>query len=209
MKLRRLASYGRIFFGSLTLFALSVQFAHGVHQGWSTANFFSFFTVQSNIVAAIILIIVGFGTLLSVKSTRQFAFLRGAATLYMTMTGVITFLLLADVASESLQTTLPWVDTVVHTIMPIVVLADWLLFPPKFKFSFRTTAYWLLFPLFYLAYSLVRGALTGWYPYPFIDPNANGWSLLITTCIGIALSVAVFAWLLALRTKGAKHGAHQ
>ena len=209
MKLRRLASYGRIFFGSLTLFALAVQFAHGAHQGWSTANFFSFFTVQSNIVAAVILIIVGTGTLLGLKSTRQFAFLRGAATLYMVMTGVITFLLLADVASESLQTTLPWVDTVVHTIMPVVVLGDWLLFPPKFAFSFRTAAYWLLFPLFYLTYSLIRGAFTGWYPYPFIDPNVGGWPLLIATCTGIALGVTGFAWLLTLRTKSAKRSNHK
>lgn len=185
----------------LVVVALTVQCLYGAQQGWSLLNFFSFFTVQSNIVAAIVLLVVGVGTLVGAQSHRQFAFLRGAATLYMLMTGIISFLLLSDVPAEDLQATIPWVNAVIHYIMPIVMLADWLLYPPQFIFSFRTTIYWLVFPLLFLVYSLVRGAATGWYPYPFLNPDTAGWGGLILICAVITVATAGCAWLLARRTK--------
>jgi hypothetical protein len=203
MKNHKLISYFRIFFGLLVLVAVVVQFIDSATKGGDIANFFSFFTIQANILAAIVLLIVGFGTLTRKKSNPQFAFLRGAATLYMVMTGIIFALLLSDVVAD-LQTTIPWVNTVLHYAMPVVMLIDWLAFPPKFKFSFRTTVYWLAFPILYLIYSLIRGVYTGWYPYPFINPDANGWPALIITSIFIAIGTIVLAWVLTLRT-GHKH----
>ena len=95
MNKNTLVSYGRIFFGLLVAAAVVVQFFDGLQQGRDLINFFSFFTIQSNVIAAIVLLVVGFGTLAHKKATPQFAFLRGAATLYMVMTGIIFALLLA------------------------------------------------------------------------------------------------------------------
>lgn len=172
---------------------------YSIEHHWSLYNFFSFFTIQSNILAAIILLIVGFGTLLQKKSTPQFALLRGAATLYMTMTGIIYIVLLAG-NEVALQTTIPWVNIVLHYAVPIIVLLDWLLFPPQFRLSFTKTIYWLAFPAIYLAYSLIRGAFTNWYPYPFLNPLTDGWGSVIMTCLIITIGAAGLIGILSLRT---------
>lgn len=200
MDKRNLVAYLRIGFSLLVAAALAVQVYSTLEQGRSLLNFFSFFTIQSNIIAGVVLLIVGVGTLLNVEANRQFAFIRGAATLYMVITGIVFALLLAGLA-ERLQLTVPWVNMVLHYLIPIVMLVDWLLFPPKFKFSLQHTILWLAFPLAYLAYALIRGSIVNWYPYPFLDPPQVGWVSVIVTSIAIAIGAAGLAWLLALRTQ--------
>jgi hypothetical protein len=200
MDKRNLVAYLRIGFSLLVAAALAVQIYSTLEQGRNLLNFFSFFTIQSNIIAGVVLLIVGAGTLLNVKANRQFAFIRGAATLYMVITGIVFALLLAGLA-ERLQLTVPWVNMVLHYLIPIVMLVDWLLFPPKFKFSLQHTILWLAFPLVYLAYALIRGSIVNWYPYPFLDPPQVGWASVIVTSIAIAIGAAGLAWLLALRTQ--------
>lgn len=193
-------SWLRISFGLLALFAIAIQLIRTTQNGNSAANFFSFFTIESNILAAIVLLIVGFGALAGAKAYRTFAFIRGAATLYMVMTGIVFALLLSGL-EQRLQVTIPWVNIVLHYIMPVVMLVDWLLFPPKFRFSFGQTLFWLIFPLAYLVYSLIRGSLIGWYPYPFLDVSQIGWVSVIVMSVVIAIGAAVLAWLLSLRTR--------
>ena len=190
----------RIGFGLLVLVAIGAQLIQTIQLDRSIVNFFSFFTVESNLLAAFVLLVVGFGALAGAKAHRTFAFLRGAATLYMVITGIVFALLLAGL-EQRLQVTIPWVNTVLHYIMPVVVLVDWLLFPPKFTFTFRQTLIWLVFPLVYLAYALIRGSLTGWYPYPFLDVSQVGWSVVIGMSVIIALGACVLAWILTLRTR--------
>ena len=127
MDKRNLVAYLRIGFSLLVAAALAVQVYSTLEQGRNLLNFFSFFTIQSNIIAGVVLLIVGAGTLLNVKANRQFAFIRGAATLYMVITGIVFALLLAGLA-ERLQLTVPWVNMVLHYLIPIVMLVDWLLF---------------------------------------------------------------------------------
>jgi len=191
---------GRVFFGALGFAAIITQLVIGIEQQRSIANFFSFFTIESNILAAVLLMVIGvYG--LAGKSGKQIGYLRGAITLYMVMTGIIYALLLSGLEA-SLQTTTPWVNIVLHYIMPAVVLIDWLVFPPTQRLSFRVSLLWLIYPLAYLAYSLARGAFVQWYPYPFINPIVNGWPNVIGASLAIGLGVVVLAWLLALRTAG-------
>ena len=194
-----LVSWLRIGFGVLTFVAIGVQLVTTIHNGNSVINFFSFFTIESNILAALVLLIVGFGALAGAKAYRTFAFIRGAATLYMVITGIVFALLLAGL-EQRLQVTVPWINIVLHYIMPIVMLVDWLLFPPKFAFTFRQTLLWLVFPLLYLVYSLVRGSLVGWYPYPFLDVSQVGWTSVVIMSVAIAIGATFLASLLALRT---------
>jgi hypothetical protein len=195
-----LVSWLRIGFGGLALLAVGVQLAITVQRGGSVVNFLSFFTIDSNLLAAFVLFIVGVGALAGVAPQRSFAFLRGAATLYMVITGIVFALLLAGL-EQRLQVTVPWINVVLHYVMPVVMLVDWLLFPPKFRFPFKQVLFWLVFPLLYLTYSLLRGSLVGWYPYPFLDVPQVGWLGVIVISFAIAIGAMALAWLLSLRTK--------
>jgi hypothetical protein len=163
----------RLLFALLTVGAIAYQvWVGGQKPDFRPANFFSFFTIQSNLLAAAVLL---WGALAPASSWASATAdrVRGAAVLYMSITGVVYGVLLSGY-QEELQTTVPWVDTVVHRVMPLVMVIDWLVEPPHGSITPRSVLIWLMYPLLYVMYSLVRGPLVGWYPYPFLDPRAAG-----------------------------------
>lgn len=197
MDKQKYLAVARIFLGALGVAAIITQLLTSIDLGRSIPNFFSFFTIQSNILVALLLLATGICNLTGI--TKNIASLRGAITLYITMTGVIHFLLLSS-NEDALQTTIPWVNIVLHYLLPVAVLADWLLFPPKTNVSFRQALLWLAYPVAYLSYSFVRGAFTSWYPYPFLDPIATGWPNVVAICLIVGLATLGLAWLIIQRT---------
>lgn len=186
----------RIGFALLTLFAVVFQLFRGVdlNPDFRISNFLSFFTIESNVFAAIVLLAFGLGRVGSPPS-RTAELVRGAAVLYMVTTGIVYGLLLSGYTAE-LQTATPWVNNVVHRIFPLVLLADWLINPPAVRLRFRDALVWLAFPIVYLVYSLVRGPIVDWYPYPFLDPDrAGGYGGVTATGAGIAIGVIAMTWL--------------
>lgn len=173
----------RIGFAVTTVVAMTYQFAAtGERTAFTTGNFFSFFTIQSNILAAAILalaVIVRRG-----ERTAVFDGLRSAVTLYIAITGVVFALLLSGL-QEELQTTIPWVDFVVHKLIPIVLVVDWLVDPPRHRLPLWTAVAWLAYPAAWLAYTLVRGEIVDWYPYPFVDVGELGYGGVLLRCAGL------------------------
>jgi len=184
----------KIVFGSLVVIAIIGQLIYSAQlPTFNPVNFFSFFTILSNILAAGLLLYVG---LLRPKPSRQLDLLRGGTTLYMVITGVVFALLLSHIAA-ALQLTLPWVNAILHQIMPIAVLADWLLDPPRTRITFRRSLAWLVFPLVYVGYTLLRGPIAHWYPYPFLDPaKVGGYPGVLLYCLGITLGTLIMSWIL-------------
>lgn len=177
----------KILIGLGVLLAVEVQFAYSsARASFDPVNFFSFFTIESNVLAALIFIGIGVAYLLG-RDGSKLTLLRGAATLYMTVTGIVYALLLSGL-EESLSTTIPWVNFVLHYLFPFVAFADWFVDRPSRKVTLQQSLWWLLFPVVYLAYSLTRGALTGWYPYPFLNPDQGGYGQVafVASCIMLA-----------------------
>ena len=191
--------------GALVFAAVGTQLALQFEYQQSIVNFFSFFTNLSNILAGFVLL---YGAVLSIqnKTSKAYDIVRGASVVYMAVVGVVFSLLLSGAELGILQ---PWVNTVLHYIMPVVVVAYWFINPPKNKIATKTIGYWLIFPAAYLFYSLVRGAIVNWYPYPFLNPAQDGgygtvalYSLLVLVFF-IVFSLAI-RWVSNLRTKKKK-----
>jgi len=109
--------------------ALTDQFFFGRDlPTFRAVNFFSYFTLLSNIFAAVLL------TALAIRpalvADRTVSILRGAVTLYMAVTGIVYNVLLAPAAAD-VSTNLEWVNIVVHVVGPIVVVLDYLVDPPR------------------------------------------------------------------------------
>ncbi|GAA2788682.1 Pr6Pr family membrane protein [Kitasatospora paracochleata] len=162
----RAVNLGRLAFGLLAAVALGVQAYHVCTRHASLVNFFSYFTDLSNMAGAVVLLTGGTLGLLGRRGVPDPV--RGAVVLCMTVTGVVYAVLLAG---YHLPLELPWVNAVLHKLMPAVHLADWLITPPRRRIAWRRAVLWLAFPLLYLVYSLLRGAAVDWYPYPFLDPR--------------------------------------
>jgi hypothetical protein len=157
-------------------------------------NFLSFFTIQSNLVGAAALAATA---IRGDRRPRWVDWLRGAATVYLTITFVVVIALLQGI-DVGLQ--LAWVDFALHKLSPVIVLLDFVLDPPRTRLSIRDALLWLVYPLVWLAYTLVRGAALGWYPYPFLDPaHGGGYAGVAATSLIILVAGAVlclaFAWL--------------
>jgi hypothetical protein len=185
----------RLGFALLTVIAIVVQAAGLQARGVLVPqNFLSYFTIQSNLIAvAVFLIGVAWWR---TPPTAVWELVRGASVLHMTITFVVFAVLLSG---TDVDTAIPWVNAVVHQVMPIAVIADWLIDPPRHRIPFTTSRRWLTFPLVWTAYTLVRGAITGWYPYPFIDPANGGYGsvavyIVVLLLFGAALCAAI-AWV--------------
>ncbi|PZR60738.1 MAG: hypothetical protein DLM71_10400 [Chloroflexi bacterium] len=75
--------------------------------------------------------------------------------------------------------------------MPIVLVADWLLDPPRRRLTFRQSLGWLSFPFAWLAYSLVKRPIVGKYPYPFLDPANGGYGTVAVYCVVILIGMTL------------------
>ena len=191
----RLLAVSRIGFALLVVAALAFMIWTLVDEGsFNALNFFTFFTVLSNMLAAAVLFEGGRRQLTGAAPVPDLW--RGAAVVYMTVTYVVFAVLLRDL-QEELQTHVGWVDSVLHRVTPIVVMVDWLIAPPRATITFRRAMAWLWFPVAWTAFTLVRGAIDGRYPYPFLDPANGGYGVVALYCVAIlALFVAVI-WVVA------------
>ncbi len=187
---------GKVLFAFLGFSALVTEVATLVAWGrFQAADFFSYFTVEANTLAVISLMVSAFALATGWRSRRLDRF-RGAVTLYMTTTIVIFIVLLSGYPASEL-TAVPWDNTVLHYIMPIAVIVDWLIGDRIEPIRYRSALIWLSFPLAYLGYSLIRGPIAHWYPYPFMDPSAHGYTGVAVTSVVIAVVLAGITWVVA------------
>jgi hypothetical protein len=186
----------RLAFATLAIVAMTYQFATSADTAFKKANFFSFFTIQSNILGVTVLFL-----LVLVPRSRRTPLFDGARTgvvLYVALVGVVFALLLSGL-QEELQTTVPWVEFVVHKLMPVVLVVDWLLDPPLHRLPRWTVLAWLSFPYLWLSYTLVRGEAEDWYPFPFVDVSKLDYDGVLARSVGLtagfALAGAALLWL--------------
>jgi hypothetical protein len=191
----RLLGVVRIGFGLLILAAIAFMIWTLVGEGaFDPLNFFSFFTILSNLLAMTVLIEGGRRQLAGEPPLSDLW--RGAAVVYMTVTYIVFAVLLRDL-QEELQTHVAWVDSVLHRVAPIVLMADWLIEPPHRPIPFRRALVWLGFPLVWLVLTLVRGAIDGRYPYPFLDPANGGYGVVALYCVAIFVLFLGVVWVVA------------
>jgi hypothetical protein len=174
----------------IVLGAIAVQ----LHQklaiaGFDPINFFSFFTIVSNIFGAAVLLAAAFDL---PEDRRVRDLLRGVATLSLVIVGVVFSVLLARGDSGLM----PWVNAIVHYAMPILIALDWCLDPPQTPVSRRDAATWLVLPAAYLAYALVRGAIVHWYPYAFLNVDTIGYAGVAAYSAGILVFSLLAAYAL-------------
>ena len=74
-----------------------------------------------------------------------------------------------------------------HYVMPLGMLVDWLLFTPRGGLRWRDAAVWLSVPTVYGLWTLVHGAVSGFYPYPFMDVAKLGYPGVLTNMVGLVL----------------------
>ena len=187
-----------LFFGLLNSIALLAAFYLSLKI---LPIFFSYFTVLSNIL------ITGFFIYLGISNPKRISnnlnWLRGAAVLYMSMTGVIYWSILVNNHSLSID---PWINLTLHGIMPIAAFLSWILFPLSNKLVYKNAFQWLSLPLLFVTITLLRGYYINWYPYFFLNPQVeDGYLKVVLNIFGILLCSAAaglaLIWVGKIRQK--------
>ncbi len=174
--------------------------------GYSTRklaiNFFSYFTILSNLLVAVCLSSV----LLSPRSMLGTFFskipVQSAIGVYIFIVGLVYNLVLRGILT---LTGLNWiVDNILHVLVPVLYVLYWFVFTPKRSLQWKNILPWLIFPLFYLVYSLIRGPLAHWYPYPFLDTEKLGYGKVIVNSFFVLTAFLVVSLLLVAYNRSAK-----
>jgi hypothetical protein len=153
-------------------------------------NYFSYFTILTNLLATLSVTLPLLFPSRSLAAWLDHPKIRTAITLYILVVGLVYLLVLRQLWDPR-----GWnkvADSLLHDFMPLFYLLFWMVFVPKDTLHWRNSFSWLLFPLLFLIYSLVRGRLTGWYPYPFIDAARLGAGQLLANTL---LLMGVFLFL--------------
>jgi len=152
----------------------------------TVVQFFSYFTILTNILVALYCSI-----LLLSSSKRNMGFdnpsTATALTVYIVIVGLVYNIILRFLWNPTGLQKL--VDETLHSVVPLLFLLYWFLFIQKGNLKWKNAFPWLLYPIVYLFYILIRGILTDLYPYPFLEITTIGITKVI---INILVLCGVF-----------------
>jgi len=162
--------------------------------GTRLVRLFSFFTVDSNVFVLVVAIARATGRELAPLGWRIVDL---DALLSIAVTGT-AFTLLLD-PTIRLRDVAIVVNTLFHVVAPILFVAIWLLWGPRRRITWRVAVLAFVWPVVWLAYTFLHGAVTGWYPYPVLDAGRLGLGPALLgglVVVAYAAVLAVVAWLI-------------
>ncbi len=145
-------------------------------------NTFAFFTIQSNLLVAISTLLLYLNRDRVSTAFRAF-WLSGLVAI--SITGVVYHWLLAGL--NELHGLALIGDLVAHTVVPIMAVLGFFVFGPRGLITQRIVKLTLIFLGLWAAFTVVRGEIVDWYPYPFIDVIDKGYPRVIVNSIGIGV----------------------
>jgi len=168
----------------------------------------SFFTIQSNVLS-------GFTAARLARNPNRDGLIcrptRLAALFGITVTGIVYSTVLAKIHEpHGWQETST--NTVFHYIVPIMMVVGWLLFGPRPRIDRRTIALALPWPAVWVSYILAYGAITKWYPYPFLDVITHGYGRVIANAaavVAVLFVVTTVYWLGDQRLPTSEDASHE
>lgn len=168
--------------------------------------FISYFTILTNLLVAVVLSLS-----VGASGSRWGAFLSRAtvqsgAAVSIAIVGIVYSLLLRQIWDP--QGWQKLADMLLHDLIPLLYVGYWAIFVRKSSLRWKDAFWWLTYPAAYFAYTLLRGAVSGWYPYPFLDPSGLGYSRVSVNAVGLLAAFLLTGLLLVAigRWMGRKEG---
>ncbi|WP_353810531.1 Pr6Pr family membrane protein [Agromyces sp. SYSU T00194] len=175
-------------------------------RSFAAVNFFSYFTVQSAFLTVLVIGASGVVAVLGRREPHWFTGVRCLVTTYVVISGIVFGLIVYQARATGYRIDVPPSDQVLHFVVPVVLVVDWLLETVlgvrHVPVTWRMLWWAPLFPALWLVFTLVRGPSVGWYPYFFLDPLQVGGAPGIAFYCAIVLAVIlVVAVLLVAATR--------
>jgi len=181
----------------LAWFALIFQFYLHFNSGAAAKpelliRFFSYFTIDSNLLVALCST-----SILLLKPTRLGRFFIKPQVVTAISVYIIVVALIYNTVLRFLWVLAGWsmiLNELLHVVVPLMFLIYWIYFVPKQQLQWRNIWLWLIYPLIYSVFVLIRGSYSGFYPYPFLNVTKFGIERVLMNC---AIVTLLFAFLSA------------
>lgn len=181
---------------------IRASLANGMGVLGTLVFYFSFFTVLTNILVAMSLTAAVMRSRSGVWGFFSRPDVNTAAATNIVVVGISYTLLLQHLWDP--QGPQLVADVLLHHVMPVFFVVFWWVAVERAHARLANVARWTIYPLSYFVYAMVRGAISGVYPYPFIDASQLGYPRAFGNALGVLIGfVAVALTLVAVdRLKG-------
>ncbi|NRD25166.1 Pr6Pr family membrane protein [Frigoribacterium sp. VKM Ac-2836] len=199
--MRRFVGVLRLLAAAVGVVALVADFVYVLgFSTFSSINYFSYFTQQSNMANVVVLAVAGVLVLRGRAEPGWFAGVHALVSTYVIVSGIVFGIIVAESAGHNYRIEVPWSSQLLHFVIPTFVLVDWVFGPDRPRVRWRVVSIVLVFPLVWGVFTIVRGADVGWYPYFFLDPAQVTWpgEFLLYNGIALGTIVGVLVALVAL-----------
>ena len=150
-------------------------------------RFFAFFTIDTNIIVALCFSFIFLGNKTRLGRFFSKASTVTAITVYITIVGIVyNVILRSEWDPQGMQKI---VDELLHSVIPALFIIFWLVFVPIEQLKWKNAFPWLIYPVVYMAYAIIHGAITKFYPYPFVDVNKLGYNKALLNAGGVLLII--------------------
>jgi hypothetical protein len=157
-------------------------------------NFFSYFTILSNLLVAVCSSFLLIPATSALGSFFKRTSVQTAVALYIFIVAVVYNVVLRWLFDfKGLQLV---IDNFLHVVVPVLFVLYWCFFTPKKRLTWKDGLLWLIFPALYLVYSMIRGNMTHWYPYPFLNIDEIGFSKVAVNVVFMVLAFLISGMLL-------------
>jgi hypothetical protein len=145
---------------------------------------FAYFTIQSNLILGATCFVLAIGV---IPQVTWFRVLRMIGVVGVALTFLVFQLVLRDL--QDLTGQAAFCDFLLHTLSPILGVVGWLVFGPRGQTSVPVVWWTAAYAAAYGLFSMIRGAIVGFYPYPFLNAHTHGYGRVI---LNMALVAVVF-----------------
>jgi hypothetical protein len=143
-------------------------------------DYFSYFTILSNIVVIIVCTLLALGR---ARPTPVMRALRMDSLMMISVTGLVFALVLApSFHPDGLEYV---TNPLHHYVTPILAVATWLVWGPRGWLRLSSVFTALVIPVIWLAYTFLRGAVIHAFPYGFLAVDELGWGRALVNVAGV------------------------
>ena len=182
----------------LVWFALIFQCYLHINSGAASkaellVRFFSYFTIDSNLLVALCST-----SILCFRDTSVWKFFGKPSVVTAISVYITVVALIYNTILRFLWVLEGWpmvLNELLHVIVPVMFVIYWTFFVAKSQLKWSSLGFWLIYPLCYTIFVLIRGSFADFYPYPFLNVTKLGIEKVILNCVAITL---LFAFLSAL-----------
>lgn len=203
LRLRHVAGILSIIAGVSVLVSIVWQVSDQIAAGrFQPTEYFAYFTIQTAMINIVVLLVGGVMAFRTPIDPPLLSAIRASVFAYAVVTGTVYNLLLRDIPNDDGYIAPVWPNENLHVWIPIYIALDWLLNPTRSRLRWSTMWLAVSFPLIWVGVTMVRGALTEWYPYPFLEPfGPAGVPGVVQYVVGIAALIIALAALAVAITR--------